>query len=98
MTDKKSIVSPEKLAKLKEIISIDADANGGSASYYQLPPNSTELKHLMEHLGMGYSRANMFKALWRMGRKGGVDVEYDINKILYYAISLYESYHRGEKL
>ncbi len=92
------IVKPEQLEQLKQVIANDADTNGGSASYYQLPPHATELKHLMEHLGMGYSRANIFKALWRLGRKKGVDVEYDINKILYYAISLYESYHRGEKL
>lgn len=60
-------------------------SNGGSTSYYQLPEGAQELNDLIEHKGMGFALGNIFKACWRLGEKDGTDVEYDINKMIYFA-------------
>ena len=34
---------------------------------------------------MSFARGNIFKAVYRLGEKNGIDDEYDLNKIIYYA-------------
>ena len=56
-------------------------SDGGSSTYYFLPKDATELNDLIEFKRMSFARANIFKAIYRMGEKVGTDVIYDINKI-----------------
>jgi hypothetical protein len=56
-------------------------SDGGSSAYYRLPEGATELNDLIEHREMSFARGNIFKALYRLGEKAGVDVSYDLNKI-----------------
>jgi hypothetical protein len=62
-----------------------SDNNGGSSDWYKLPPGATDLADLIEHKEMNFSVGNMFKAVYRLGDKPNVDLEYDLNKIIYFA-------------
>ena len=58
---------------------------GGSSDYYDLPYNSESLQDVIEGKDMGYSRGNIFKAVYRWGCKGGdSDLEYDLRKIRWF--------------
>lgn len=59
-------------------------SNGGSTSYYKLPPGATELNDLIEYKRMNFALGNIFKACYRLGEKSGTDIEYDLNKIEYF--------------
>lgn len=67
----------QKTTRLKPKVA----SSGGSSSYYQLPDGASELNDLIEDKEMSFARGNMFKALYRLGAKEGIDVEYDLNKI-----------------
>jgi hypothetical protein len=56
-------------------------SDGGSSPYYFLPKGATELNDLIEFKDMSFARGNIFKALYRLGEKDGIDIEYDLNKI-----------------
>lgn len=73
-------------------------SDGTSTDYYTLPEHATELRHLMSHKGMSASRANIFKACYRLGEKEGVDALYDLNKIKFFVEDLIEMHGRGEHL
>ena len=60
------------------------DNHGGSTDYYKLPPGATDLQDLIEYKKMRFSRANIFKAAYRLGEKGE-DIIYDLNKIIWFA-------------
>jgi len=60
-------------------------SDGGSTSYYQLPPGATELNDLIYHKNMNWPRANIFKATYRLGEKDVASEVYDLNKIIYFA-------------
>ena len=60
-------------------------SDGGSTSYYELPPHATELNDLIEHKGMSFALGNIFKACYRFGEKGAASRMYDLNKIIYFA-------------
>jgi len=60
-------------------------SNGKSTSYYNIPAGSVDLQDLIEYKNMSFSRGNIFKAVYRLGDKEGVDLEYDINKIIWFA-------------
>lgn len=55
-------------------------SDGGSSTYYFLPKDATELNDLIEHKNMSFARGNLFKALYRLDEKDGIDAEYDLNK------------------
>lgn len=59
-------------------------SDGGSTSYYQLPPEAKELQDLIEHKNMNFAVANIFKACFRLGEKDGQDGLYDLNKIIWF--------------
>lgn len=64
----------------------DTDNNGGgNANYYQLPEDAVEMQDLIEHRGMNFAQGNMFKAMYRLGEKEGTTMQYDLNKIIWYA-------------
>ena len=58
---------------------------GWSTDYYKLPEGAEELQDLIEYKNMNFAVANIFKAAYRLGNKDGVDEEYDLNKILWFA-------------
>jgi hypothetical protein len=59
--------------------------NGGATDYYNIPEGSTTLNDLIEAKNMNFAVGNIFKACYRLGEKDSAKVEYDLNKIIYYA-------------
>ena len=59
-------------------------SDGGSSCYYFIPKGAIELQDLIEHREMSFARGNLFKALYRLGEKEGVDIEYDLNKLQFF--------------
>ena len=60
-------------------------SNGLSASYYELPPNATELYHLIIYKDMNAQLGEIFRAAYRYGTASHSDKLRDINKIIAYA-------------
>lgn len=58
--------------------------SGGSAGYYKLPEAATELQDLIEHKSMDFGRANIFKAMYRLGEKDVATEEYDLEKTIWF--------------
>ena len=88
------VFGPSKLVydRVKE------SSDGHSTGYYTLPSHATELRHLMSYKAMSASRANIFKACYRLGEKEGVAVRYDLNKMKFFVEDLLEMNERGEHL
>jgi hypothetical protein len=59
---------------------------GWESDYYKLPPGASELEDLIEYRNMNFNEGNIFKAIWRKGRKAGVNPEYDLYKIIHFAM------------
>lgn len=59
--------------------------NGGATDYYNVPEGATTLNDLIEYKNMNFAIGNIFKACYRLGEKDSAKVEYDLNKIIYYA-------------
>lgn len=62
-------------------------SDGGSSSYYELPPRARELQDLISHRNMNFAVGNIFKACWRLGRKSGTEALYDLRKIPFFAVA-----------
>lgn len=60
-------------------------SDGGPSDYYDFPEGMVTLNDLIEHKKMSFAQGNIFKAAYRMGNKEGIDLEYDLRKIIYYA-------------
>lgn len=63
-------------------------SDGGSTKYYDLPKGVRTLYDLIEQRPQGvmnFSEGNVFKAVWRMGSKEGIDDLYDWRKIKFAA-------------
>lgn len=73
-------------------------SDGGSTDYYKIPDHAKELRHLISHKAMSKARGDIFKACYRLGEKEGVDVRYDLNKMLFFIEDLIEMNERGEHL
>ena len=71
-------------------------SDGGSTSYYAIPEWATELRHPMEHKNMTPDQANIFKAAYRLGEKSGTSLEYDLNKIIFFANCIKERIQREQ--
>lgn len=59
---------------------------GGDKNYYDLPEEATQLLDLIEFRNMNGNIKDIFKACYRLGEKEGTSVEYDMQKIVLYAI------------
>lgn len=68
-----------------ETVKTKVKSDGGSTSYYQLPPGAAELIDLIEHKKMDFATGNIFKAVYRLGEKEGSDAAYDLRKIIFFA-------------
>lgn len=60
-------------------------SDGKATEYYDFPEGATTLNDIIEYKNMSFARGNIFKAAYRLGEKSGIDDEYDLNKIIYYA-------------
>lgn len=60
-------------------------SDGKATSYYDFPIGAVTLNDLIEYKEMSFARGNIFKAVYRLGEKDGINDEYDLNKIIYYA-------------
>ena len=71
-------------------------SDGSTASYYELPPGSTELQQLISYRGMNAQIGEIFRACYRYGLVDHSPMKRDIKKIIFYAqaelerIELYE--------
>lgn len=72
-------------------------SDGGSSSYYDLPPSARDIGDLIEFRQMSFGVANIFKACYRMGLKNGIDDRYDLFKIIYFAQRELEYVERRRK-
>lgn len=59
-------------------------SDGSTASYYQLPPNSTELQDLISHRNMNAQMGEIFRATYRFGMASHSDQLRDAKKIKFY--------------
>lgn len=60
-------------------------SDGSTASYYELPPNATELQHLISHRNLNAQIGEIFRACYRYGMASHSDQLRDAKKILFYA-------------
>jgi hypothetical protein len=71
-------------------------SDGGTTSYYELPPGAKELNDLIEYKNMNFALGNIFKACYRFGEKDGAEKTYDLNKIIYFAERLKIMVEKGQ--
>jgi hypothetical protein len=60
-------------------------SDGKASAYYDFPKGCNTLNDLIEYKDMSFAQGNIFKAAYRLGNKDGISIEYDLNKIIYYA-------------
>jgi hypothetical protein len=60
-------------------------SDGKASAYYDFPEGCSTLNDLIEYKNMSFAQGNIFKAAYRLGNKEGISLEYDLNKIIYYA-------------
>lgn len=72
--------SVKRMMKEDKIVS-----DGKATAYYDFPVGAVTLNDIIEYKEMSFARGNIFKAAYRLGEKDGIDDEYDLNKIIYYA-------------
>lgn len=70
-------------------------SDGGPSEYYDFPEGCNTLNDLIEHKEMSFAHGNIFKAAFRLGHKQGISLEYDLNKIKYYADRMLARLRKG---
>ena len=60
-------------------------SDGSTASYYELPENSTELQDLISYRNMNSQIGEIFRACYRYGLVSHSDMLRDAKKIKFYA-------------
>ncbi|WP_159953215.1 hypothetical protein [Rhizobium sp. 18065] len=97
------VIFPEDSAAFRELVHANNMASGnrqdgfkiasdgGSSGYYVLPPEATELRHLIQARKMNFSIGNIFKACWRLGLKAGTEKYYDLRKMVFFVLDEYEA-------
>lgn len=60
-------------------------SDGSTASYYELPPNCTELQDLISYRNLNAQDGEIFRAIYRKGRASHSDALRDARKVLFYA-------------
>ena len=63
---------------------IKTKSDGSTASYYELPPNATELQHLISYKNMNAQIGEIFRASYRYGESSHSDQLRDAKKIRFY--------------
>ena len=59
-------------------------SDGSTAEYYQLPPNATELQHLISYKNMNAQIGEIFRACYRYGEVEHSEKLRDAKKIRFY--------------
>jgi hypothetical protein len=70
-------------------------SDGGSSQYYTLPLWAQELDDLIVAKKMPWHIANIFKACYRWDEKEGNTIEYEANKIQWFATQLNKHVKEG---
>ena len=83
MTDFKpyKLYAPEEYYKIMK----QTTSDGSTASYYELPPDCSELQHLISHRNMNAQIGEIFRACYRYGQASHSSQLRDAKKILFYA-------------
>jgi len=61
-------------------------SDGASSSYYEIPPNCSQLLDVIVAKDMGFVQGELFKAVYRWDAKP--DLEYNLRKIIFFATYL----------
>jgi len=69
-------------------------SDGGPSAYYDFPSGFSTLNDLIEYHDMSFAQGNIFKAAYRLGKKEGISLEYDLRKIIYYANRMLDKIER----
>lgn len=72
----------------------DSHNNGGSSSYYEIPPDCKTLQDIIVKQGMDFTQGNIFKAVYRWDKKP--DLEYNLNKILWFVEDALRRLHESD--
>lgn len=64
---------------------INNDGSNANTTHYNLPPDATEVKHLIWYKNMNAQVGEIFRAVWRLGTAGHSSKERDLRKIIAYA-------------
>ncbi len=75
----------EKIIQEKAVQEKGEASDGSTASYYELPPNATELQHLISYKNMNAQLGEIFRESYRYGQASHCDKKRGIKKILFYA-------------
>ena len=59
---------------------------GGGKNYYDLPEGATQLLDLIEDRNMNGNIKDIFKACYRLGKKDGTSMQYDLRKMVLYSL------------
>lgn len=79
------MAAKEKFNSIKSQKTDGESSDGSTANYYQLPPNATELQHLISYRNMNAQDGEIFRAIYRKGRASHSDQLRDAKKVLFYA-------------
>ncbi len=71
--------------KQQQSATVATKSDGSTASYYELPENSTELQHLISHRNMNSQIGEVFRACYRYGLVEHSEMLRDAKKIKFYA-------------
>lgn len=82
--DVKVIVRTLKNNLVEHVQTDTTQQYGGTNSYYDVPVDAKTLNDLIDYKNIPWNLANIFKAIYRIGDKPGVEVQYDLEKIRYY--------------
>lgn len=67
-----------------EHLSKKESSDGSTASYYQLPPDVTQLQDLISYKNMNSQIGESFRSLYRYGESSHSDKLRDAKKVLFY--------------
>ena len=73
------------IKRMSKEVDTKITSDGKATAYYDFPIGASTLNDIIEFKDMNFARGNIFKATYRLGEKNGIDDEYDLNKIIYYA-------------
>jgi hypothetical protein len=66
------------------MVNTNSISDGSTASYYQLPYNSTELQDLISYKNMNAQIGEAFRSLYRYGESSHSDKMRDCKKVIFY--------------
>jgi len=78
-------------------------SDGSTASYYELPPDASELQDLISHKDMNAQVGEAFRSLYRFGESSHSTKKRDARKVIFYMqaeierITKYETNHQATK-